>query len=62
MTERRPLVPTARRAFRDVRSRRGSPAARAMLFVLLAPLVFPGPVLFGRLNSRDDVGHSGFRP
>ncbi len=33
-----------------------------MLFVLLAPLVFPGPVLFGRLNSRDDVGHSGFRP
>ncbi|MFD3588136.1 hypothetical protein [Streptomyces sp. NPDC058683] len=39
-----------------------SPAARAMVFVLLAALVFHGLLLFGRLNSRDDafVDH-GFR-
>jgi hypothetical protein len=39
-----------------------SPAARAMVFVVLAALIFNGMLLFGHLNSRDDafVDH-GFR-
>jgi hypothetical protein len=39
-----------------------SPAARAMVFVVLATLIFNGLLLFGHLNSRDDafVDH-GFR-
>ncbi|MCT9113449.1 hypothetical protein N4G69_49415 [Streptomyces mirabilis] len=46
----------------DVRRWWASPAARALVFVLLAVLVFYGLVLFAQLNSRDDafVDH-GFR-
>ncbi|MEU2624295.1 hypothetical protein ABZ642_40345 [Streptomyces sp. NPDC007157] len=39
----------------DVRRWWASSAARAMVFVLLAALVFNGLVLFAQLNSRDDV-------